>query len=269
MGMRINTNNAALNAAQQVGRTSEALLRSNAQLATGLRINQAADDAAGLAISENAQALLNQYQAEIAAYQNGYTLAETAEGGLAAQGGAVQRLQDLALQAANGTMTAENRTALNQEAQQLIEGINGTATGTQFNNTALLNGTQTTVELGANTGVQITLPTTTVNALGLNGLELTTPEGAANALTALNTAANQINSARSGMGAQMNTIESAISERRNTGVNIAEAVSQIRDLDIARGVMEQTRDDLMQRTGIAALGNSAVQYQNVLRVLNV
>ena len=201
MGLNINTNIPAIAGARQARRSDRALSNVLAQLATQRRINRAADDAAGLAIAERFNSQIRQGQVEINNLQSGINVAQTAEGGLSVQQDAVQRIRELSLQAQNGTLSDENRAALNQEAQQLLEQIDTVATDTQFNGQQLLNQGQT-IDLGTEGGNQIALPESTTQALGLDTLDISTAAGATAALQASDAALETIGASRSTLGAQ-------------------------------------------------------------------
>ncbi len=253
MGLKINTTIPALNAQRETTKASGALNKTLEKLASGLRINRAADDAAGLAIAEGFRTQVRQYTQEINNLQTGVNVIETADQAIGTQQDALGRIQELAVQAANGTLTDDQRSALNQEAQQLVQQIQGTADTTQFNGTQLLNGTAGTINLGVEGGTQINLNATTTAALGLNGLDLGTQGGAAAALGTLANAASQLNQNRAGLGAQQNGLLEAINVRETATTNATESESRLRDLDVARGVIEQTRNQLLLRQSTAAL----------------
>ncbi len=267
MGLRVNTNLSAMNAARQMGQTTRGLNVALNRLATGLRINRAADDAAGLAIAERFQTRIRQYTQERNSLQTGINAIQTAEGGLGVQQEAVGRIRELAVQAANGTLSEEDRQALNQEAQQLLEQINVVGEETQFNEMALLSGEAENVELGTESGMTMNINESNTETLGVTGLDIGTVEGANNAIEALDTAAARVSQNRASLGAQENRFERAI-EQRGIGIeNSAAAESAIRDADFAREVMEQTRNQILLQGGLAALVQSNVMPQSALSLL--
>lgn len=267
MGLSINSNVSALGIQRQTRQTNSALLTGSERLATGLRINRAADDAAGLGISERLRGQIRQLNAEIANLQAGVQVTQTAEGGLAAQGDAVNRLRELAVQASNGTLTDDQRAALDQEAQQLLEQIDDTAAQTNYNGTALLDGSTGAVDLGTEGGAQVELTESTAASLGLGGLDLSTQAGAQAAIEAADTALEEISANRASLGAQQNQFESAIQVRETEAVNTAESESRIRDLDYARQVLQQTQNQILLQGGLAALGQSTLQGETAARLL--
>lgn len=267
MGLRINENIPALNANRQANKANQLVQRSLEKLSSGLRINRAADDAAGLAIAERFNTLARQSQAEISNLQSGVSVVQTAEGGLSTQQDAVQRLRELAVQASNGTLSDADREAINTEAQQLLEQIGETAENTEFNGTQLLNGSTPTVDLGTEGNVQVNLPNATAGALGIGGIDLSTQAGAQSAIGALDSALNTIDQNRASLGAQQNRFESAIRQRELQGQNARESESRIRDLDIALGVLERTRGQALLQGSLSALIQGNITPQSALRLL--
>jgi flagellin len=267
MGLRINNNLPALDAARQTNRTSSLLTQQLERLASGRRINRAADDAAGLAIAERFSTRVRQGQAELNNLQTGVNLAQTADGGLEIQQQALGRLRELAVQGANGTLNDDQRTALNAEAQQLIEQIGGVANDTQFNGVALLNGSQSNVSLGVEGEIQVNLDESTPDALGVSGLDISSQGGAAAALGTIDTALSRVDQSRSSLGAQQNRFESAIQQRETNIANAQDAESRIRDLDVARASIEQSRNEVLLQASIAGTVQGNVTAQSALRVL--
>jgi flagellin len=267
MGLRINANIPALNANRETSKTTSLLSKTLQQLASGRRINQAADDAAGLASAENLNTRGRQAQVESGNLQTGYNAAQTAAGGVESQSQAIQRIRELAVQASNGLLSEDQRGAINAEAQQLVQQIGDVASNTQFNGQNLLDQNQT-ISLGTEGGAQLVLNASTPAALGVSNLDLSTASGAANALNSLDTASARTNENQASLGAQMNGYESAIIQRGVAGQNAADAESRIRDLDVAQASIERSRGQILQQGGLAALLQSNVTPQSALRLLN-
>ncbi len=267
MGMRVNTNQAAINAQRQLVGTSRGQVQGLERMASGLRINRAGDDAAGLAIAERFRSQVRQLEQEASNLQYGVNAARTAEGGLQGQQEGVARLRELAVQASNGTLTEEQRAAINEEAQQLIEQIDNTGQQTAFNGLNLLNGDAQKVALGTGGGEELTINESTAAALGIGGVDLSTQEGASQAIETLDTAAGRISQNRAAVGAQERRFESAIEQREMAAQNATEAESRIRDLDVARQAIDQARNTILQRTGIAALMQANLQGETAARLL--
>jgi flagellin len=267
MGLRINNNIPALNAQRQTRNNVEGLNRALGILASGLRINQAADDAAGLAISERFRAQIRQNTVEVNNLQSGVNALQTAEGGLGVQQEAVGRIRELAVQAANGTLSDADRQALNQEVQQLVEQIETTGQDTEFNGTAMLDGTTGEIQLDAEGQVTVNVNESTVDSLGLNGVDVSTYEGAMQAIEAADTAAQRIDQNRANVGAQQNRIERAIETRNIEIENATASESAIRDADYARVVQDQLRNQVLLQGGLGALTQANIVPQTAAQLL--
>lgn len=267
MGLRVNTNVPALGAKRQTDQTTRALNDNLNKLASGLRIDRAKDDAAGLGISERFRAQIRQYTVEVGNLQSGISAVQTAEGGLSVQQDAVQRIRELALQASNGTLSAADREALNQEAQQLVEQINSTAEGAEFNGTALLNGNGQPIPLGTAAGDQVTINRSNAQTLGVENVDLTTVQGATAALAGADTAMQQISENRALLGAQENRLASGITQRETGTENMAASESALRDLDMARASIERSRNQILLQSSLSALVQSNIVPQTAARLL--
>ncbi len=266
MGLSINSNIPALTARRQTNETFGLLGRNTNQLATGLRINRAADDAAGLAIAELFTSQIRQGQVEVRNIQDGVSLAQTAEGGLDVQTDAVQRMRELALQASNGTLSDDNRAALNAEYQQLQEQIDTVAQDTEFNGQALLDQDQT-IDLGTQGSAAVELRESTTASLNLDTTDISTQAGAAAAVEAADAALTDINDNRASLGAQSNRFESAINTRETALISNEQSRSAIRDLDVAKAMIERTRNEVLLQGGMSALIQANVTPQSALSLL--
>lgn len=269
MGLRIGDNVSALAAQRQATEATNRLVENLGRLSTLQRINRAADDAAGLAIAEGFRAEVREFNREIENFQGGVNFLDTAEGGLEVQQEAAGRLEELALQASNGTLSDEQRAALNEEAQQLVDQIGDIANETEFNGIQPLNGSAGAVSLDVEGEVQVSVDESTVASLGLTGLDLSTQAGAASALSALETAQTRISENRANVGAQQNRLESAINQREEAAVNSAASESRIRDLEVARASIDRARDELLLESSINVLARSGIQNQNAARLLGI
>lgn len=267
MGLSINGPGTADFGIRQIQRATARLNAVNEQLSSLQRINRASDDAAGLAISEGLRSQIRQINTEAAGIQNGVNFAQIAEGGLAAQSEAVGRLRELALQATNGTLSAEQRLALNTEAQQLIEEIGATAENTEFNGVRPLDGSTDAITLDTTSSLEVQLQESSVAALGLSGVDLSTQAGASAALNQIDSASAAINENRAALGAQQNRFEVAIEERELSAQNLQEADSRLRDLDVARAFVERTRNEVLLQGGAAVLAQANVNRQLTARLL--
>ena len=255
MGLQFN-NLSGLAAQRQVGNASSRVAKDLEKLSSGLRINRAADDAAGLAIAEGLRTSFRQSNQELESLQSGINTVRTADSGLSQQSDAVGRIRELAVQAANGTLTDDQRAAINEEAQQLVQEIDKTAQNTEFNDTRLLDGSTNAIALDAGGQNQVELNESTSTSLGLAGVDLSTQGGAQAAIEALDNAATQITSNRAELGAQENRLAFAAEQRETSAVNEQEAESRIRDLDIARASIDQARNQVLLQAGVSALVHS-------------
>ncbi len=272
MGLRVNTNVEALNAYRNLVMTNVALSKSQEKLSSGYRINRAADDAAGLAVSEKLRSQIRGLQQAVRNAQDGISLIQTAEGALQETENILQRIRELAVQAANGTLTDSDRLAIDREAQQLLAEVDRIATNTEFNTQKLLNGNlagSITFQVGANTGqvITVSIDTATTGALTLNGIALSSVASASAAIASLDTAINKVSEIRSKLGAVQNRLESTIANLSVTVENLMSADSRIRDVDVALEQVNFTKLSILQQAGIAVLAQANVAPQAVLQLL--
>jgi len=287
MSTVINTNVAALGAQRALAKTSNELATALQRLSSGVRINSAKDDAAGLAISERLTAQVRGYNQAIRNAGDGISLAQTAEGGMEAITNALQRMRELVVQAANFTNTAADRKAIQSENDELIKEINRIAAQTQFNGTKLLNGSFTTgiFQVGANSDETITvqaITSLTAGALGTGALKVADlnvhPEGLPTpgvwnaaavtaALGSLDEALATATEARAKIGASINRFEQTINNLRVTVENVTSARSRIQDADFAAETAALTRLQILQQSGMAVLSQANQIPQGVLALL--
>jgi len=267
MGLNINSLNPALGTQRVLADAAAKLQRKQAELASGLRINRAADDAAGLQAAENYRTRILQYTQESNNLQTGVNVVQTADAALGTQQEAVGRIRELAVQAANGTLTPEQRNALNEEAQALLGQVEDTAQNTEFNGTKLLNGSAGPINVGTEGGEQIAINDSTADALGVNGLDLTTQAGATAALDQLDEASSAIDRNRASLGAQQSRFERAIEVRGTATQNMQASESMIRDVDVANATIEQTRNQMRLMQGVFAQVQSRILPQSAAKLL--
>jgi flagellin len=273
MGLRINTNTASLNAQRNLTQTTEALQRSLERLSSGLRITRASDDAAGLAISERFRAEVRSLQQAQRNAMDGISMLQIAEGALNETSGILIRLRELAIQSANGTLGTGERAALDAEFQALIGEIDRVAAVTEFNGTALLDGTATTVtfQVGVNNTTNDQISVTGVDAtstgIGVNGLAVDTQANAQAAIASIDTAIDSVTSLRADFGTAQNRLESTVRSIAVSVENTAAAESRIRDVDVASETALMTRAQVLQQAGIAVLAQANVSSQNALALL--
>jgi flagellin len=272
MGLVVNTNTAALNTARVLQRSTLALNKSLQRLSSGLRINSAADDAAGLAIAEGLNSQVRGFDVVQRNAQDGVSLVQTAEGALSDVTNMLQRIRELAVQSANGTLQDNpNRVDLNNEVTQLVSAINEVLTRTTFNGINPFGATAVTIQSGtlnaqttalAGTGVAISTVT-----LGISALVINTQATASAALTTLDTAITAVGSRRAQLGAAQNRLEFTINQAGIRSENAAAAESRIRDADIAKETIQFTRNQILVSAGTAILAQANVVPQTALQLL--
>lgn len=270
MGLRINTNIAALNASRSLAKSTLALNKSLQRLSSGLRINSAADDAAGLAIAENFNSVVRGVQVAQRNAQDGVNLVQTADGGLSETTNILQRIRELAVQASNGTQSDDNRTALDTEVQQLLSQIDSIATDTEFNGVHVLSAAQTiTLQAGAQTGqtLTVTVSGAKTDDLGVDSISLSSVGGAVSAITAIDDALKSVNNLRASLGAYQNRLEFTINTLSIQEENSSAAMSAIRDADIARETSAFTRNQILVNAGTSILAQANIVPQTALQLL--
>jgi len=270
MGLRINTNIAALNAGRILNRSTQALNRSLERLSSGLRINRAADDAAGLAIAEGFQAQVRGLQVAQRNSQDGISLVQTAEGALSETTNILQRIRELAVQAANGTQSTANRTALNNEVLQLLAQIDDIALDTEFNGINVLSAAQTvTLQAGAKPGqtLAIAVSGAKTDDLKITGVRVSDMASAVSAISIVDNALGSVNSLRSDLGAYQNRLEFTINTLAIQEENSSASESAIRDADIAQETIAFTRNQILVSAGTSVLAQANVVPQTALQLL--
>jgi flagellin len=255
--------------------TSQALMSTAVQrLSSGLRVNSAKDDAAGLAIAERMNSQVRGMNVAMRNAQDGISLAQTAEGAIGKIGDALQRMRELAVQAANGTNNSGDRTNLNEEFTQLSSEVTRLVNSTQFNSTNLLSAAATfTFQIGAGTTANDTISVTGSNlsalatAIGTQSLTGTTAANATAAITALDTQIDVVTTQRATWGAVQNRFESVISNIQVNAENLAAARGRIMDADYAAETASLTRAQILQQAGVAMLAQANAAPQSVLSLL--
>jgi len=273
MGLRINTNVAAFNTTRQINRTTARLSKSLERLSSGLRINRAADDAAGLAIAEAFRAQVRGLAVAQRNAQDGVSLVQTAEGALSETHNILQRMRELSVQAASGTVSATDRAALQAEVSQLISQIDDIATDTEFNGTALLDGTTSSISIqsGAELGQTLSVSLTGAQSsnLGLNaaGFYVSAAANAATAIQIIDSAILTVSSQRATLGAAQNRLGFTVATLAIQEENSAASESAIRDANIALETIEFTRNQILMSAGTSILAQANVMPQTALTLL--
>lgn len=268
--MIINHNLNAMNAHRNLLLNNISQGKSSEKLSSGYRINRAADDAAGLSISEKMRAQIKSLNQAQANAQDGISLVQTAEGAMAEVSDMLTRMKELAVKASNGTYNASDLDAMDKEFQSLDQAINDIATKTKFNNIELLNTSSTVaIQTGDNAGdtVTITLQNITSTQLGIEDLALSSQASATAALASIDAAIGTVNTARSAFGAVQNQLEHVFNNLGATAENLQAAESRIRDVDMAKEMMNYTKLSILQQASTAMLAQANQSPQGVLQLL--
>ncbi|TYP75738.1 flagellin Hag [Paenibacillus methanolicus] len=295
--MRINHNIASLNTYRQLSTNSANTNKSIEKLSSGLRINRAGDDAAGLAISEKMRGQIRGLDMAGKNAQDGISLIQTAEGALNETHSILQRMRELAVQSSNDTNTTTDRGELQKEVDELAKEITRISNTTEFNTKKLLDGSANTgsgvtsaanltFQIGANAGQNMSLSISAMDAASLgvagtgaasatgttaatatNGISISSQASASAAITSINTAIQTVSSERSKLGAYQNRLEHTINNLGTTSENLTAAESRIRDVDMAKEMMEQTKNNILSQAAQAMLAQANQQPQGVLQLL--
>jgi flagellin len=274
MGLFINTNIASLMAQHNLDGVTGKLNQSYSRLSSGLRIVVAADDAAGLAISERMRAQiasLNQAQRNA---NDGVSMVQVGEGAMNEMDNILIRMRELAVEANNGTVSGSDRDTLNQEFSSLIAEVDRIAKSTQFNGVNLLDGSTANVvfQVGANTVAGIDTLTIGLNSvqasdLGITSLDISSAGSPTGAINAIDGAINIVVSARGDLGAVQNRLQSTITNLGVSVENITAAESRIRDVDVASETAALTKNQIMQQAAVSVLAQANLQPQIALKLL--
>ena len=274
MGLRINQNIAAFNAYRNLSITDGQMSKSLEKLSSGFRINRAADDAAGLSISEGLRSQIGGTKVAVRNAQDGISVVQTAEGALSESHAILQRMRDLAVQAANdGSQDLEAKTAADTEFQQLNTELTRIATTTAYGTQKVLDGTfKKDFQVGANnTGAdRITVDLSTsfdATTLGTGALDLKSAASAQTAIDTVSTAIGTVSTARSTLGALQNRFEHTINNLNVAVENLSASESRIRDTDMASEMVNFTRSQILSQAGTAMLAQANQAPQGVLQLL--
>ena len=279
--MRINTNVMALNASNMLVGNQNAVQKSIGKLSSGLRINGAADDASGLAISEKMRSQIRGLDQAESNAQDGISLIQTAEGALQQTTDVLQRMRELVVKAENeGVLTEEDQTSITVEITALKEEINRIAESTSFNGKTLLNGDYTGLtgskgklnfKIGANSNdcdtLGLTIGSMKADSLGVNEVKVTSATLSAAALKSIDAAILKVSSQRANLGAMQNRMEYAIESLSTTAENLTSAESRIRDVDMASEMVNFTKNNILQQSAMSMLAQANQQPQQILSLL--
>jgi len=274
MGMQINTNLAANNSYRNLSTTQNDLSKSLEKLSSGLRINRAADDAAGLAISEGLKSQVGGLSVAARNAQDGISVIQTAEGSLTEVHSILQRVRDLAVQSGNDSNNDDSRAAIATEVTELGKELTRIGESTNFNGINLLDGAKTslTFQVGAGSNAaadQISVDLTDVKAIGtaVSGLATAGFKDAAASLTtiaAVDTQIKGVSTARAELGASQNRFESVVRNISVSKENLSAAGSRIRDTDMAEEMVKFTRANILSQAGTSMLAQANQSNQGVL-----
>lgn len=257
-----------------MNRHYNAMSKSMLRISTGYRINSAADDPAGLAISEKMRAQIRGLNMASKNIQDGISLVQTAEGALNETHAMIQRMRELAVQASNDTLTDSDRQQLDLEFQELKKEIQRLSKDTEFNTKTLLNGDYSTnglkIQAGANAGqtIELFINDMGAGALGLDATtSIVTRDDANNAISSMDEALKRVSSERSRLGAYQNRLEHAYNANVNTAENLTAAESRIRDADIAKEMMNMVKSQILLQASQYVLALHMQQAQSILKLL--
>ena len=287
MGLRINQNIAAFNAYRNLSVTDSQMAKSLEKLSSGFRINRAADDASGLAISEGLRSQIGGLKVAVRNAQDGISVVQTAEGALNESQAILQRMRDLAVQAANGgSQDATAQAAADTEYQQLNNELDRIANTTKFGSQTLLSGSyngtfqvDSSTATGSTISVDLTAATGALSGLTITGLDstglgtgggatdLTSTTNATTAIGVLDSALQDVSTVRAKLGAYQNRFEHTINNINVAVENLSASESRIRDTDMASEMVNFTRSQILSQAGTAMLAQANQQPQSVLKLL--
>jgi flagellin len=260
-----------MNTNRQLGTVQTGLSKSTEKLSSGYRINRAGDDAAGLSISEKMRSQIRGLNKASDNAEDGISLIQTAEGALNETHSILQRMNELATQAANDTNTTTDRTAIQAEITQLASEIDRIKETTQFNTMNLLDGSFTSknLQIGALSGQTLAVSISGVGtaALNLTTLDVTTNSKAGSTMSAVQAAIDKVSTQRSKLGALQNRLEHTINNLDTTSENTSSAESRIRDTDMASEMVEYSKNNILSQAGQSMLAQANQSNQGVLSLL--
>ena len=269
--MVVQHNLSAMNTNRQLGIVTSAQSTSTEKLSSGYRINRSADDAAGLSISEKMRSQIRGLNKAASNAQDGISLVQVAEGALNETHSILQRMNELATQAANDTNTSTDRTAIQAEIDQLTSEVNRIQSTTQFNSMNLLDGTFSSknLQVGSLSGqsIGISIKNMDASSLGVKGLKVSSFASAGSAMDKIQSAINLVSTQRSTLGALQNRLEHTINNLNTTAENTQAAESRIRDVDMATEMVEYSKNNILAQAGQSMLAQANQATQGVLSLL--
>lgn len=273
MALSVNTNVTSMNAYNQLSKTQDALKTSFARLASGMRINSAADDAAGLGISKSMNAQIRSYAVAERNTNDGISMLQTADGGAEQIHGLLTRMRELAVQASNGSLSANDYTNIDAEFQQNLSEIDRVAGSVQFNGINLLSGAAAnkTFQVGIGTAatdrIDVSFGGADTAELAVNGTSATSFANAQASITKLDDAIQKLSGVRAGFGASMNRFSSTVTSLQSMQTNTAASLSRIQDTDVASETAALSKNQVLSQAGAAILSQANQTPQLALSLL--
>lgn len=272
MALTVNTNLAAMNGINNLNGTQRALSRTFGRISSGMRVNSAADDAAGLGVAENLDAEIRSLEAARRNANDGLSVAQVAEGAVGELSDLIKRIRELAVQSSSDTLATTERGYIDTEADQLMLEIDRVAAVTNFNGISLFSAASVLeVQVGignaASDRVSLTLSALDTTSLTLAAVDLSSAATARTALTNLDNALDALNTLRSGFGAFQNRIESAMRSQEQSVESLTAAKSRIMDADFATETANMSKLQIMQQAGVAIMGQANQINQGAVRLL--
>ncbi|SDI81880.1 flagellin [Frankineae bacterium MT45] len=273
MSLRINTNTAAMDAYRSLSTNQSNLQDAFQKLSSGLRINKAADDASGLAISQGLTSQINGLTQAVSNANDGINVAQIADGAMATQQSILQRMNTLAVQASNGTQDTNSLAAIQSEVVALNAQLDSISASTAFGGKTLLDGTNSSMvfQVGATSAstdqVTLTLSATDSSSLGTSGVDMSTTSGAQAALATIATALSTLSTDRAGVGATQNQLNYTVSNLQSTIQNVTASRSNITDADLATEVTTMTQAQILTSAATSVLAQANSAPQSILKLL--
>ena len=271
--MVVQHNMQAVNANRMLGGNVKAVAKNTEKLSSGYKVNRAADDAAGLSISEKMRNQIRGINQAVKNSEDGQYLIQTAEGNMNEIHSILQRMGELATKAANDVNASEDRQTIKDEIDQLKEEIDSISNKAQFNGTYLLNGSMSTtakyLQVGANKGenMKIKIKKMSASAIGVSGLTVSTHANATLAMSKISSAIKQVSAARSELGAIQNRLDYTINNLQNYSENLTSSESNIRDTDMATEMVNYSKNNILQQAAQSMLAQANQSNQGVLSLL--
>jgi flagellin len=262
----------AANSNRMLGVNVKAVAKNTEKLSSGYKVNRAADDAAGLSISEKMRNQIRGINQAVSNSEDGQYLIQTAEGNLNEIHSILQRMGELATKAANDVNASDDRTSIKAEIDQLTSEINSISNKAQFNGTYLLNGGMQNakkLQVGANAGEEMSITISKIDAttLGVNSLDVMSHDSAANAMTSITSAVKLVSKTRSNLGAIQNRLDYTINNLENYSENLTSSESNIRDTDMATEMVNYSKNNILQQAAQSMLAQANQSNQGVLSLL--